>query len=78
MVVESAAVDWVPLVDCIPVQPPEAVHAVAFCEVQVSVDVPPTGTVVADAVSVTVGAVAVTTTSVDWVAEPVGPVHVSV
>jgi hypothetical protein len=71
-------VTQVPLVDCTPVQPPAAVHEPAFCEVQVSVAVPPTGTVVGEAVRVTVGAVAVTTTSVDCVAEPLGPVHVSV
>jgi hypothetical protein len=71
-------VTQVPLVACIPLHPPEAVHEVAFWEVQVSVDVPPTATVVGEALSVTVGAVAITTTSVDWVAEPLGPVQVRV
>jgi len=75
---ERTGVIQVPLVGCVPLHPPAAVHDVAFCEVQVSVDVPPTGTVVGEAVSVTVGAVAITTTSVDCVAEPFGPVHVSV
>ncbi len=69
---------WVPLVARVPLQPPEAVQDDAFWEVQVSVEVPPSTTVVAEAVNVTVGAVAVTTTSVDCVAEPPGPVQVIV
>ncbi len=51
---------------------------VALVELQVSVDMPPLARVVGDAVSVTEGAMAVTTISVDWVVVPLGPVQVSV
>jgi hypothetical protein len=74
----SAAVVQVPLTALVPLQPPEAVHEFARVEVQVSVDVPPLVIVVGDAARATVGANPVTTTSVDWVVVPPGPVHVNV
>lgn len=39
-----------------PLHPPEAVHDVAFVELQVSVDTPPGATVAGDALTLTVGA----------------------
>jgi hypothetical protein len=65
----------VPLVAKVPLHPPEAVHAVALLEVQVSVDVPPAGIAVGDAVSVAVGmAVALMVTVAEAVAlVPPGP-----
>jgi hypothetical protein len=74
----SAPVDQLPLVANGPLQPPEAVHVVAFCEVQFNVDMPPLATVVGDAVRVTVGDGEVTTTSADCEEDPPGPVHVKV
>jgi hypothetical protein len=61
----------------VPDQPPEAVHAVAFVELQLSVEVPPLLTVLGVAVKVTVGAAAETVTVADCVALPPAPVHVS-
>jgi hypothetical protein len=52
----SAAVDTVPLVGSAPLQPPEAVHAVALVELHVSIAVPPDVTLVGLAVMVAVGA----------------------
>jgi hypothetical protein len=49
----------------VPDQPPEAVHAVAFVELQLKVDVPPLFTVLGLAVSVTVGVAVVTVTVAD-------------
>jgi hypothetical protein len=65
LVLVSAPVDHVPLVATAPLQPPDALHAVAFAAVQVNVDIPPPATVVGDAASVTVGAGETTTTSAD-------------
>jgi hypothetical protein len=45
-----------PLVALAPLQPPEAVHAVALVLLQVRVDVPPDATLVGFAVRSTVGA----------------------
>jgi hypothetical protein len=78
VVLESAPVDQVPLVAKAPCQPPDAVHAVAFSELQLRVDSPPLATVVGDADSVAAGAAEVTTTSADCEAVPPGPVQVSV
>jgi hypothetical protein len=77
LVLASAPVDQVPLIATAPLQPPEAVHAVAFAEVQVNVDIPPLATVVGEAASVTVGAGETTTTSADCEAWPPGPVQVN-
>jgi len=76
LVLASAPVDEVPLVATAPLQPPDAVHAVAFAEVQVNVDIPPLATVVGEADKVTVGAGETTTTSADCEACPPGPVQV--
>jgi hypothetical protein len=54
--VVSAAVLWLPAVALVPLQPPDAVHAVAFVEVHVNVLVPPLLTEVGAADNVTVGA----------------------
>jgi hypothetical protein len=78
VVLASTPVDHVPLVATAPFQPPEAVQAVAFSEVQLKVDTPPLATVVGDADRVTVGEDDVTATSADCVADPPGPVQVSV
>jgi len=77
VVLGSAPVDQVPLIATAPRQPPAAVHAVAFSELQLNVDMPPLAIVAGDAASVTVGAGEVTTTSADCEAEPPGPVQVS-
>jgi hypothetical protein len=85
-VLVSAPVDQVPLVATLPLQAPEAVHAVASVEDQVSVEPPPCATVVGAAASVTVGEEEmgetgegeITTTSADWEDEPPAPVQVKV
>jgi hypothetical protein len=56
VVAVSAAVDTLPLVGSAPLQPPEAVHAVALAVLHVSIAVPPEVTLAGFAVSVTVGA----------------------
>jgi hypothetical protein len=71
-------VDQVPFNATAPLQPPEAVQAVALSEVQLKADMPPPATVVGDAERVTVGAAESTTTSADCAADPPGPVQVSV
>ena len=71
-----------PAVASEPVQPPEAVHAVALVEDQLSVVPPPLATVLGLEVIETVGAAegapALTATVAVWVALPPGPVHVKV
>lgn len=52
----SAPVDWLPLVDFVPLQSPEAVQPVALVELQVSVEADPLTTDVGFAAMVTVGA----------------------
>ena len=74
----SAPVDQVPLVAMGPLQPPEAVQAVAFCELHVKVAMPPLDTAAGEAVNVTVGAGVVTTTSADCEEDPPTPAQVSV
>jgi len=66
-----------PLVGSAPVQPPEAVQAVALVEDQVSVDVAPLLTVLGLAVIVIAGLGVLTVTVADWTALPPSPVHVS-
>jgi hypothetical protein len=73
-----AIVTCVPLVACAPDQPPDAVHAVALVELQISVEVLPELTVLGLAVSWTVGAAADTVTVVLWVTDPVALVQLSV
>jgi hypothetical protein len=77
-VLERAAVDQVPLVPTTPCQPPEAVQAVAFVELQRRLDVPPAATVVGEADMMIVGTGEVTTTSADCEADPPRPEQVSV
>lgn len=76
VVVVSAVVLVEPLVASLPLQPPDAVHEVAFVEDQVKVEVAPLLTVLGLAVRVTVGAGFVTVTVADWEALPPLPVHV--
>ena len=52
----NAPVFCVPAVALLPLQPPDAVHDVAFVELHVKVLLPPLLTVVGDADNVTVGA----------------------
>jgi hypothetical protein len=61
----------------LPDQAPEALHAVAFCDDQVSVAAAPDLMVLGEALSVTIGGRALTVTVADWVAEPPSPVQVS-
>ena len=60
-----------------PLQPPDAVQALALALDQVSADEAPAFTVLGVAVSVTTGALLETVTVADWVADPPGPVQVS-
>jgi hypothetical protein len=68
----------VPLIDSLPVHPPEAVQAVASVEDQVKVDVPPFFTVLGLAVNVTAGAGVVTDIEVDCTELPPLPLQVKV
>jgi hypothetical protein len=71
-------VPWVPLAESAPFQSPEAVHPVAWVELQVSVEALPAGTTVGAAVNCAVGsAFTVMTTLAVWLVPP-GPVQVSV
>jgi hypothetical protein len=78
VVLVSAPVDQVPLVATAPVQPPDAVHAVAAVEDHVIVALPPLATVVGAAVIVTVGFPETTATWADCEVAPPTPVQVSV
>jgi hypothetical protein len=78
VVLERAAVDQVPEVPTAPCQPPEALQAVAFVELQRRLDVAPAATVVGEADMMIVGTGVVTTTSADCEDEPPLPVQVSV
>lgn len=60
-----------------PDQPPEAVQAVAFVDDHDSEELPPLAIVLGLAVTVTVGAAALTETVADCVALPPEPVQVS-
>jgi hypothetical protein len=61
----SASVLWLPAVALVPLQPPDAVHEVAFVEVHVRVLLPPLLTEVGDADNVTAGAGAELVTETD-------------
>jgi hypothetical protein len=74
----NAPVDWEPPIERVPDQPPEAVHEVAFVELQVSVAADPGLTVVGLALRVTVGAELSTVTVVVALADPPAPLHVRV
>jgi hypothetical protein len=67
----------VPLLATAPLQPPEAVHAVALVELHVSVEVPPAATLVGFAVKVAVGTAVTATVTVAAVLVPPGPAQVS-
>jgi hypothetical protein len=70
---------WVPLVANVPVQPPDAVQAVASVELQVSVAAPPLVMLVVETASAAVGVLAgATSTVTDLVSVvPPDPVHSS-
>jgi hypothetical protein len=68
----------VPLVACVPVQPPDAVQLVALVLDQVSVELAPAVMLVGEALSATVGAGGVTVTVAEAGVLPPAPVHVSV
>ena len=73
----SAPVARDPLVAWLPLQPPEAVQAVALLDDHVRVDAAPLAIVLGAALRVTVAVgVAVTVTVADCAAAPPGPVHV--
>jgi hypothetical protein len=74
----TAPVAFEPRVATEPLQPPDAVHAVALVEDQVNVELSPFAMLVGLALSETLGALAETATVADWDAEPPAPVHVSV
>jgi hypothetical protein len=76
VVADSAAVAVEPLVAFDPVQPPDAVQAVALVDDQVNSEVAPLATVVGLALKVTVGAALVTATVTDCEALPPLPVQV--
>jgi hypothetical protein len=68
---------WLPVAARLPLQPPEAVHAVACDESQVRIDAVPAGTAIGVAVNCTVGsAFTVMATLAVWLVPP-GPVQVS-
>ena len=64
----KAPVLCVPAVALVPLQPPDAVHDVAFVELHVKVLLPPLATVVGDADNVTVGTGAWSVTVTDALA----------
>ena len=78
VVAVRAGVVCEPAVASAPLQPPEAVHAVALDEDQVNADVAPLLTVAGFAVRVTAGAGVVTDTVADCAALPPVPLQVSV
>ena len=73
----SAPVLCEPLAPFVPLQLPEAVHEVAFVELQVKVDALPLGTDVGFAVSVTVAAGTTVTEAVATLLVPPPPVQVN-
>ena len=75
----NAPVLWLPAVDLVPLQPPDAVHDVAFVELHVRLLLPPLLTVVGDADNATVGAgvaLVTETEALAWVVPP-APVQLS-
>jgi len=67
-----------PLVDCAPLQAPEALQEDALVEDQVSVELLPETTDDGEAAMVTVGAGVVTVMVTDWLAVPPAPVQLKV
>lgn len=75
----SAPVDCVPVSALVPVQPPEAVHAVALLDDQDRVEEAPLATVLGFALSVTVAVcLGVTVTLTDCAALPPAPLQLNV
>jgi hypothetical protein len=74
---DTAPVDCEPLSPLAPLQPPDALHEVAFVLDQVSKEEAPEFTVLGVAVRVTTGALLETVTVADCVADPLAPVQVS-
>jgi hypothetical protein len=74
---DSAPVDCEPLSPFEPLQPPDAVQALALLLDQVRVEDAPAFTLLGEALSVTTGALPETVTVADCVAEPPDPVHVN-
>jgi hypothetical protein len=78
VVAVSAEVLCEPLVGSLPLQPPDALQAVALVDDQDNVDAAPLPTVLGVAVNVTAGAGVVTVTVADCAALPPAPLHVRV
>jgi hypothetical protein len=74
----STPVEWVPLVDLVPDQAPDAAQLLALVADQLKVELVPLVTLLGAAVSVTIGAGELTVTVADCAALPPGPVHVRV
>jgi hypothetical protein len=77
VVAARAPVLCVPLIDLAPLQPPEAVHEVAFVEFHVSVEALPLAREAGFAASVTVGVPGTVTVAVATLLVPPTPVQVS-
>lgn len=71
IVADSGPVDWLPVIATVPVQPPDAVHKVAFVEVHVRSELLPLDTVLGFAPRVTVGTGATLTVTEAFVEPPV-------
>jgi len=78
VVLVNAPVLAVPLVALAPFQPPDAAQAVAFVVLQVSREELPLAALAGFTPRLTVGAGGVTVTVTVWLADPPGPVQVSV
>jgi hypothetical protein len=74
---DSTPVDCEPLSALLPLHAPDAVQAVAFAAVQLSVELVPLVTELGAALTETVGASELTETVADCVALPPGPVQVN-
>jgi hypothetical protein len=68
---------WVPLAASGPLQPPDAVQAVALVELQLNVAAPPLATTAADALRVTEGTGRTVTAMLDGKLVPPGPLQIS-
>jgi hypothetical protein len=73
--VPMAAVLWLPLLARAPLQPPEAVHAVALVELHVKLEVAPVATTVGAAANATVGTGTIVTVAVAGAVVPPGPMQ---
>ncbi len=77
VVAVTAPVAFEPAVAIVPVQPPDAVQAVALVDDQVKVELPPLATLVGLALRETLGRGVETVIVADCVADPPAPVQVS-